>query len=123
MPPEAMMAVGGLVICTTRRHQQACFSKHVKQTVAPQGDSCCPQPGRDQVVQLACTQPRLPHATIAHQRQCRGIGSVSPLMTVSSLIERLSADAEMTASPCHAYAFEAPLREDLPKGFFTMRTP
>ena len=117
------MAMGGLVIRPTRRHQQACFSKHIKQTVAPQSDSRRLQLRLDQVVQLASPEPRLARAAIAHQSQCGGIGRVSPMMTMPSLIERLPTDAEMTASPCHAYALEAPLREDLPEGFFTIRTP
>ena len=74
-------------------------------------------------MQLARTDPRLARAAIAHQRQGCGIGSVSPLMAVPRLIERLPTDAEMATSPCHAYAFEAPLREDLPEGFFTIFTP
>ena len=75
------------------------------------------------MVQLARTDPRLARAAVAHQRQCRSISSVLPLMAVPGLIERLPTDAEMAASPCHAYAFEAPLREDLPEGFFTIFTP
>lgn len=75
------------------------------------------------MVQFARTYSRLARAAVIHKRQCRGIGSVSPLMPVPSLIERLPTDAEMAASPGHAYAFEAPLREDLPEGFFTIFTP
>ena len=75
------------------------------------------------MVQLARADSRLARAAIAHQRQRRDIASVSPLLTVPRLIERLPTDAEMAASPCHAYAFEALLREDLPEGFFTIFTP
>lgn len=75
------------------------------------------------MVQLARAYSRLARAAIVHKRQCRGIGSASPLMTVPSLIERLPTDAKVAASPCNAYAFEAPLREDLPGGFFTIFTP
>ncbi|HEL4811837.1 TPA: hypothetical protein UN285_003037 [Stenotrophomonas maltophilia] len=39
-------------------------------------------------------------------------------MALPGLILRLPTDAKMTASPCHAYALEAPLREELPEGFF-----
>jgi hypothetical protein len=45
------------------------------------------------------------------------------LLAMAGLVVRLSTNAEMSASPCHAYALEAPLREGLPEGFFTMRTP
>ena len=75
------------------------------------------------MVQLARTHSRLARAAIVHEPQCLGVGSISPLLAVPSLIERLPTDAEMAASPCHAYAFEAPLREDLPEGFFTIFTP
>lgn len=70
------------------------------------------------MVQLARTQPRLTRPAVAHQRRCRGFSSISPLMALPGLILRLPTDAKMTASPCHAYALEAPLREELPEGFF-----
>ena len=123
MPAKAMMAVGSLVISPTFRYQQARFPKYVKQPVTSHGDSRRLQLRSDQIVQLARPDPWLPHAAIAHQRQCFGLAGASSLMPAPRLIERLSTDAEMAASPCHAYAFEAPLREDLPEGFFTMRTP
>lgn len=45
------------------------------------------------------------------------VSNLSALMAVPGLIERLPTDAEMATSPCHAFAFEAPLREELPEGF------
>ena len=39
------------------------------------------------------------------------------------LVERLAAHAHMAASTANAQAFDELLREDLPKGFFTTRTP
>jgi hypothetical protein len=39
------------------------------------------------------------------------------------LVIRLSTHAEMAASPANAQVFDELLREDLPKGFFTTRTP
>lgn len=74
-------------------------------------------------MKLARPEPRLAGAVAAHQSQRLGMLGLSSLMTALSLVERLATDAEMAASPCHAYAFEAPLREDLPEGFFTTRTP
>ena len=45
------------------------------------------------------------------------------VLAVQSLVIRLSAYAYMAASPANAQAFDELLREDLPKGFFTTRTP
>ena len=45
------------------------------------------------------------------------------VLAAQSLVIRLSAGAHMAASPANAQAFYELLREDLPKGFFTTRTP
>lgn len=57
-----------------------------------------------------------------HQRQRALDVSPSPLLTMPCLIIGLATDPNVLASPCHAYACQA-LREDLPEGFFTTRTP
>lgn len=75
------------------------------------------------MVQLASTHARLPRAAVADQGQRAGIVCTPALLAMIGLVVSLSTYAEISASPCHAYAFEAPLREDLPEGFFTMRTP
>lgn len=74
-------------------------------------------------MQLAGANAWLPRPIPAYQRYCLCIVCQVLLLTMAGLVVRLPTDAKMEASPCHAYAFEAPLREDLPEGFFTMRTP
>ena len=44
-------------------------------------------------------------------------------MALQALVVRLAADAHVLASPGHAQPFDKVLREDLPTGFFTTRTP
>lgn len=117
------MAVGRLVVCPPCRHQQACLTKDIEQAVTSQGDSRRLQLWLDQVVQLAGSNPWLPRTASADQRQRLGLVNLPSPLTVTGLIERLPTDAEMAASPCHAQVLETPLREDLPEGFFTTRTP
>ena len=66
---------------------------------------------------------QLAHALLAHQLHHRlrirqAIGLAAP-----TLVIRLTAVAHMLASPLHAQPCDEVLREDLPKGFFTTRTP
>jgi hypothetical protein len=52
------------------------------------------------------------------------LGSALPLdVPALALIEGLAAQTHMAASPGHTQPLNEPLRENLPKGFFTMRTP
>ena len=75
------------------------------------------------MVQLARAYAWLAHALLAYQLHHRlrirqAIGLAAP-----TLVVRLTAVAHMLASPLHAQPCDEVLREDLPKGFFTMRTP
>ena len=73
--------------------------------------------------QLARDYAWLTHALLAYQLHHRlrvreAIGLAAP-----TLVVRLTAVAHMLASPLHAQPCDEFLRENLPKGFFTMRTP
>ena len=74
-------------------------------------------------MQLARADAWLTHALLAHQLHHRlrvreAIGLAAP-----ALVIRLPAMAHVLASPLHAQPCDKVLREDLPKGFFTTRTP
>lgn len=75
------------------------------------------------MVQLSRAQPGLANPPIAYQLHHR----LRPALTLSvaplALVVRLPAQPHMAASPHHAQPLDEPLREDLPKGFFTTRTP
>jgi hypothetical protein len=76
-----------------------------------------------QVVQLARADAWLTHALLAHQLHHRlRIREVIGL-SAPALVVRLTAVAHMLASPLHAQPCDEFLRENLPKGFFTTRTP
>ena len=75
------------------------------------------------MVQLARAYAWLTHALLAYQLHHRlrvreAIGLAAP-----TLVVRLTAVAHVLASPLHAQPCDKVLREDLPKSFFTMRTP
>lgn len=75
------------------------------------------------MVLLARSQARLANAMIAYQHQHR-LGSALALgVALLILVVRLAALPHITASPRHAQPLDEPLREDLPEGFFTTRTP
>jgi len=74
-------------------------------------------------VQLACTQPGLPYTPISHQPHHRLAAILTLGMTPLALIVRLATHTHMAASPLHTQPLDELLREDLPKGFFTTRTP
>ncbi|MDQ0032672.1 hypothetical protein J2W30_000413 [Variovorax boronicumulans] len=48
---------------------------------------------------------------------------MAPGGPVLALVVRLTADAHVVAGPRHAQPLDEALREDLPEGFFTTRTP
>jgi len=77
----------------------------------------------EQVVQLACAQPRLAQAHRTHKLDHRVRTRTALLLMLQLLVVGLAADAPMAASPRHAQPRDELLREDLPKGFFTTRTP
>lgn len=75
------------------------------------------------MVQLARSQPGLANAPIANQRHHR-LGSALTLgVALLVLVVRLAAVPHIPASPHYAQPLDEPLREDLPEGFFTTRTP
>ena len=55
--------------------------------------------------------------------KCRWSPKVCAKPGAAPLVVRLSAHAHVPASPAHAQACDERLVEDLPKGFFTTRTP
>ena len=72
---------------------------------------------------LPALQDWLTHALLAHQLHHRlRIREVIGL-SAPALVVRLTAVAHMLASPLHAQPCDEFLRENLPKGFFTTRTP
>ena len=78
---------------------------------------------RSQMVQFACPQAGLPEPPLTHPLH-NHLGTALALdMSALALIERLAAQTHVAASPAHTQPFNEPLREDLPKGFFTTRTP
>ena len=75
------------------------------------------------MVQLARAQPGLAQAHLPNELD-HGVGvRTALLLMLQLLVVGLVADAPMAASPRHAQPREELLREDLPEGFFTMRTP
>ena len=75
------------------------------------------------MVQLAGSKTRLAQPLAANQLNHPFVALAHLILANQSLVIRLSAHAEMAASPANAQAFDELLREDLPKGFFTTRTP
>jgi hypothetical protein len=123
MASEAVMAVGGLVVRPPGRHQHAGLAQHVQQRIAPQARTGLLQRLRQQMVQLARAQPGLAQAHFSNEFD-HGVGArTALLLMLQLLVVGLAADAPMAASPRHAQPREELLREDLPEGFFTMRTP
>jgi hypothetical protein len=77
----------------------------------------------EQMMELPGAQPWLPQALLTHQFQHPLTPSLPLRLAAKPLVVSLSADPHVMASPGHAQAFDGSLREDLPKGFFTTRTP
>mgnify|MGYP000971066169 CR=1 FL=1 len=75
------------------------------------------------MVQLARPNSGLAQPLGANQRNHPFVAPAHLVLALQPLVIRLSADAYMAASPANAQAFDELLREDLPKGFFTTRTP
>ena len=65
----------------------------------------------------------LTHALLAHQLNYRLRIRLAISLAPPALVVRLAAVAHVLASPLHAQHRDEVLREDLPKGFFTTRTP
>ena len=75
------------------------------------------------MVQFARPQSGLAQPPLTHPLH-NDLGTALALdMSALALIEGLAAQPHMAASPRHAQPLDELLREDLPKGFFTTRTP
>lgn len=123
MTSEAVMAVGGLVVRPPGLNQHVSFAQHVQQCIASQTRVGLLQRLLQQMVQLARAQPGLAQAHRANELDHRVRTGTALLLVLKLLVVRLAADAPMAASPRYAQPREELLREDLPKGFFTTRTP
>ena len=98
-------------------------AQHVKQRISPQLDARTLQRLAQHVVQLACAHPGLAHTLVAHQLH-HGLCLLGALcLAPAPLVVRLAAQPHVLASPLHAQSLDERLIEDLPKGFFTTRTP
>ena len=75
------------------------------------------------MVKLASAQPGLAHTPITHQLDHRLASTLSLGVTPLALIVGLATYPHMSASPLDTQSLDELLREDLPKGFFTTRTP
>ncbi len=81
MAPEAVMAVGGLVVRPPGLNQHAGFAQDVQQRIAPQARVGLLQRFPEQMVQLSGSQPRLAQAHITHEFDHRlGTGTALLLM-------------------------------------------
>jgi hypothetical protein len=76
-----------------------------------------------EIVQLAGTYPGLASPHITNKFQHLLILDPTRSLGLASLVIRLSADAQIQASPTDAQAGYLLLREDLPDRFFTRDTP
>ncbi len=117
------MAVRGLVIRPARTHQHPGTAQDVEQRIAPCLDPRFAQRQAQHMMQLARTQSRLPDPQRCHHRHHLACLLLTLSLPVPALVVRLAAVAHVTASPCHAQPLDELLREDLPEGFFTTRTP
>ena len=75
------------------------------------------------MVQLARSKAWLMQPLGANQLNHPLVALAPLVVTAQPLVIRLPTDAHMAASPANAQAFDELLREDLPEGFFTTRTP
>ena len=123
MTAQPVMAVGGLVIRPPGLNQHVGLAQHVQQRIAPQARVGLVQRLLEKMVQLARAQPWLAQAHGTHKLDhCVRTGTAL-LLVLQLLVVSLAADAPMAASPQHAQPRDELLREDLPEGFFTTRTP
>lgn len=75
------------------------------------------------MVQLARSKPGLTQPLGPYQFKHSLVALARLILASKPLVKRLSAYADMVASPANAQALDELLREDLPKGFFTTLTP
>lgn len=123
MAMEAVMAVGGLMVGTPWHDQLPCVAQEIEERITPDVQACLAHRLTQHVLQFACAHARL-GAPYRHDRFEDALITLDQGMRAQqSLVLSLSAHAPVLASPAHAQAFDLSLREDLPEGFFTMRTP
>ena len=122
MPSIPVMAIGCLVVRPPHGHQQTRLTQHAKQAIPSHRNTLLPERRSNQVMQLARANTGLSCPMATHQRQRALHVSLPPLLTMPCLVVGLATDPKVLASPCYAYTCQA-LREDLPEGFFTTRTP
>ena len=102
MPPEAMAAVGGLVIRTQGLYQQTRSTQDIKQTVTTDFDALRPQMSLQQMVQLSPTQARMFDAALFDLPNDLLHLAVDDLLRRQELVMRLAAVAPVLASLAHA---------------------
>lgn len=122
MPVEAMMTVGGFVICPLHWHQKPIFVQQVKQTIPPYSQVFTGL-GVQQIVQFTRTNSWLTTPDAGNKLQ-----NLSMLLLPFSapcvvLIPCLSAVPQELACARNRYFWGRTLREDLPGRFFTILTP
>jgi hypothetical protein len=123
MTAQAMMTVGGLVIRASRYNEQTRVTQEIEERIAPDLYATLTQGLAQHVLQLAGAYTRLA-AAYGHDRfEDVPIAIGHGMFARETLVVRLSAHAPVLASLAHAQACDEALREDLPKGFFTIRTP
>lgn len=74
-------------------------------------------------MQFARPQPRLPQAYLSYQCDHPPILIGSTILALAVLVIGLTAERYVSAGPADRSPLDEPLREDLPEGFFTTRTP
>lgn len=122
MPVEAMMTVGGFVICPFHGHQKPIFVQQVKQTIPPYSQVFAGL-SVQHIVQFTRTDSRLMTSDTGNK-----IKNLSMMFLPFSaprvvLIPCLSAVSQELTCTCNSYFWGRTLREDLPGRFFTILTP
>src|SRR5579864_6052609 len=120
MAPEAMMAVGGLVVSPLGLHEHTRLPQDVEQLVSSDlhlhPSKVCTQ----QTVQLAGTEARLAKPDRLHQCHYRLGLLLKVPFSLATLVIGLAADAHVAASPLYAQSFDLTTRDSLPEDFFTV---
>ena len=97
--------------------------QHGEQCIAPEPDALLLKGFGKHALKLARAHSRLAHALVLNQlHHDFGVHASLDLPT-ATLIVGLATQAHELASPAYAEPLDEGLLEDLPKGFFTMRTP
>ena len=123
VPTKPVVAVCRLVVRPLGCHEHVRLAQNVEQCIAPDLQFLGCKRVREQVVQFARPKSGLTKPLGANQLKHPFVALAHLVLAAQSLVIRLSADAHMAASPANVQAFDELLREDLPKGFFTTRTP